>query len=226
VATVVNATFASDAESFSAGSQVASEGAGFATGYLSVPSATTATKSFTAISSGVFRCDIWTKVTDTSAPADVNSNSFIYLLPTSGAVSSANSISTFTCERNATNANYILLYVRDSTGFIIPITVLSRNIWVKLSIVANFTSKTFDALVNDVRVYSGRTWANASASDFSRVVVLTQAAGLADANNEGAAALADAKADAAAGSKAEGEKMDDLKTADKGQSNKQSKHRK
>ncbi len=53
-----------------------------------------------------------------------------------------------------------------------------------------------------------------------------QPAGLADANNEGAAALADAKADAAAGSKAEEEKMDDLKTADKGQSNKQSKHRK
>lgn len=178
MSTVANYTFDTDAEGFSAGSRTASEGADFDTGYLTVPTNTTASKSHTAISSGVFRVDFHFRVDDTGTAADATKTDFFYLLPTSGAVSSANSITAIAISRSTSqgaSTELVSLQRRDSSAFVEFVRPY-RIGWFKISIVADFTAKTFDLYVNDALWEKGVAWANNSAADFSRVVVLTGSA--------------------------------------------------
>lgn len=171
---VANYTFDSDAEGFSAGSRTASEGADFDTGYLSVPTATTASKSHTAITSGVFRVSFFVRIADTDTASDATKNDFFYILPTSGAVSSANSITTIAISRNSMTSDIISLQRRDSSAFVEFIQPY-RGGWFKISVVANFASATFNLYLNDVLWERNIAWANAAATDFSRVAVLAGA---------------------------------------------------
>src|SRR5690606_37463882 len=103
VTVLLNATFASDTEGFSAGSQVGSEGADFSTGYLSVGAGVTAIKSFSAVSSGILRVEWWIHVPDDETSTDTTKNTTFYILPTAGAVSLANSLCAVVVSRRSTS---------------------------------------------------------------------------------------------------------------------------
>jgi hypothetical protein len=182
MAVLLNATFATDAEGFDAGSRIAAEGADFNTGHFQIPTNTTASKSFTAITSGIFRVDFWFRVTDTETDAGATKNTFFYLLPTAGAISSANSITAILLSRNTADgatSTLIGLQYRNNAGFVAwpQIHPINRGAWVKIGIVGNFTGDVFNIYFNDVLWLRSVAWANAAAADFSRVVILNGTAG-------------------------------------------------
>lgn len=169
-----DASFASDAEGFSAGTQVAADGQDFADGYLEVAANETATKSFTPqTSGGAIRYDFWVYVADATTGSGIAN--FVYLLPTAGAVSSANSLAAFQLDRNTSNgatAGQIALYYR-SGGSWNGLFHIARKGWLKISILLDFDGKSYDLYLQDLLMVRGATSDNGAASDVSRVTVLT-----------------------------------------------------
>lgn len=177
---LVEADFASDAEGFSAGSRVGSPGWDFADGYLSVPSNTTASKSFTAVSSGTVRVEWWVYAPDTETAADTSKDTTFYILPTAGAVSLANSLCTVTLSRNTTynaSTNYWRLRLNSSGSMVnLGLTtneLVGRSAWVKLAVNIDYDADTYDFYFNDVLWFRGVGVANTSAADISRFVAVT-----------------------------------------------------
>jgi hypothetical protein len=181
----VNATFATDLDGFNAGTRVAAEGEDYATGYLSIGPGVTATKSFSAVSSGVFRTEFFYKVPHTGAStiASALADTVIYFLPTAGAVSLANSITTFTISREEAKSSvdnrFYSLRHHSSAGDAEVSTLADWRVcetgWIKISFVANFADQTYDIYINNVLWERQFTWANAAAADFSRIVIVSGA---------------------------------------------------
>ena len=188
MATVLDLKFTTNTEGFDAGSRNAGEGEDFANGFFQIPAGTgsnvVATKTFTAISSGIFRVDFWYRMTDSTSIANDTSSTFFYLLPTAGTGASANSIITIILSRNssshgATSTQAGICY-RDGSGATFNslnnISPIYKGAWHKLSVVANFTTHKCDLYFNDILWTRNLDWANASAADFSRIIILNGAA--------------------------------------------------
>lgn len=176
---LLNATFDTDEDGFSAGSRVAGEGADFDTGYLSVPGNTTATRSFTAVDSGIARIDLWLRVDDSETASDTSKDVHVYILPTAGSIDFSNSLNRLSINRRTgagATASLIRLFLHDgpSTGIESP-GIFGRGAWLKVSFVYNFSAKTYDLYYNDYLWLRGLGWSNTSAADLSRIAIVSEA---------------------------------------------------
>jgi hypothetical protein len=177
---LVDATFATDAEGFSAGSRVAAEGADYATGFLQVGAGQSSVKSFTAQTSGKVRLDFAYRSTDTTVDDTGNSNHLILLLPTSGDSTSANSLAAVALTRvtsiGASTTNLPVQY-RNGGSFatFVGTQFIKRNQWRRLSVVVDFDAKTYDLYLQGYLRIRGATCPNASASDVSRIAIVGSA---------------------------------------------------
>lgn len=188
MATVLDLKFTSNIEGFDIGTRNSGEGEDFSNGFLQIPAGTgsnvISTRSFSSISSGVFRLDFWYRMTDSVSIGNDTSSTFIYLLPTLGSIASSNSIITIILSRNssshgATSSQAGLCY-RDGSGVaFVPfdnISPIYKGAWHKISIVANFSTHKCDIYFNDILWTRNLDWANSSAADFGRLVLLNGAA--------------------------------------------------
>jgi hypothetical protein len=179
MAEIFNAQFNSGIDSFDFGTRVASPSAilSDADGYLSVAAGITATRSFTAITTGTVRLDFWYKATDSTAPADDTANTSIYLMPSTLGVSSANSAAFINLRRRTTaSATTTTLSLSYRTGGSTTDLALHRKgAWYKIGLVVNITARTYDIYINDVMWIRGATCPNATFTDIDRFVILQAA---------------------------------------------------
>ena len=168
---LLNTTFQSGVDGFSAGSQAANEGADFSNGVLQVGAAT-ATVSFTAANSGKVLFSFWVKLGDTSTSASAEHD--IYLLPTAGSVADTNAYAAIRLDRDngSSTSTKIRIQYRNSSGWQNLDALHIRGFWVKISVVVNFATDTYDLYLQDVLWERGISVPNASAADVSRVSIV------------------------------------------------------
>ena len=184
MAVLVDEDFSEDAGGFSAGSQVASEGADYTDGYLSIPGNTTSSKTFTAVTSGNAYCSFWVNPGAADLAANDTTSTFVYFLPTAGAVSSANSVATLLIGKNsardATASRWTLEYRTDSAILRVhvdaPLVKFAWSQWFKFAVNVDLDAGTYDLYINDVLWIAAIPIPNAAAADFSRVVILNNTA--------------------------------------------------
>ncbi len=168
MATLVDATFSTDLDGFDAGTRSAIEGENFDTGVIAIGSSVQASKSFTAATSGKLRMDFSYFAPD--APQSGTSRDHrIFLLPTSGTVSTTNAAVALRIARPGTNT--IQLERGDSTGTYNLYKAVKRYGWIRLSVVVDFSTYTYDLYINDILFTTGLACPNGAFTDISRVVL-------------------------------------------------------
>lgn len=182
MSTILDLRFNSDLDGFDVGTRDANTSAilGDASGVLRIGSGITATRTFTGITTGAARLDIWYLATDTTAADAGNTSNYnhnIYLMPASGSVISANSCAFVALSRNAsvsaTTTTYAIVY-RNGASFTTLAPLMRKNSagqWVKISFVLNISARTYDLYVCDTLVAAAVTCPNSTFIDFTRVVL-------------------------------------------------------
>lgn len=175
MANIFTATFSTDLDSFDAGTRVASPGANFQTGYMSIGVGVTATRTFTAVTSGTIRARWRARLTNTNTGSANGTVFFLY--PTGASAGSANSAAVvFLSGQSTDGATSTLARVsyRNSSG-IQAGPLVTRNAWHDIEVRLNVTARTYSVWVDGVSVVVDATSPNGSYTDVNRFVAAGQA---------------------------------------------------
>lgn len=184
MATILDAKFNSDLESFTGGSRVTTKGSydiADVAGSLQVSAGETVTRDFTNITSGTSRCSFSFRLEDTSVAA--SASTLIYLMANGVVPSSGSSLCTIALSRsNSSSGSVIRITYRDNVGSFLDIPCELANLevsrgawWIRCTILLNHSTKTFDFLLEDKLFLRAAPWPNNTAIGFGRFAIISQA---------------------------------------------------